>query len=93
MVQPPEIERIVTESDVDTTAHTIDQIPRGLWTYYKSIAQADVRYTRIPDKVIRYFAIEVACNRRHGKDVEDVLLEHDLLTEEEINNALELDPP
>lgn len=72
------------------TSYTTKDIPEGMWVHWKRLVP---REKPLSSRSIRLYAADAACAQKHGQGLIEQALEEGIITEADINEALELDEP
>lgn len=76
--------------NIDVKSYTTDELPDGMWIHWGRITPRDITLNR---RSRRLYAADVACDQKHGKGLIEMALEHEIINEQDIQRAFELDPP
>lgn len=71
------------------TSYTTKDIPDGLWEHWKDPIP---RRISLGERNIRLLAADVACREKHGAGIIELVIEEDLIGEDDIEAAIDLDP-
>lgn len=72
------------------TSYTTKNIPDGMWVHWKRMVPRD---KTLGSRNVRLLAADVACRREHGHGLIEYALYNDILDEQDISNALDLEHP